>query len=374
MKLNIYDYEKIIIKKDIWEMVPETQVLAAALLKFFNPNLEIIYSDTLATDMDIYHPEKCIYIGFEPYLYFTNDELNKEVEQDYGSNYDIASTVFDIFNNKFRIKQIIEDYIFPEPDIFDFNESYSILDFSIFFHKNYWDENDDATKRFHDYVVFILSILKIYYRREKYENDLIEHCKKFMDKDNFYSIIPSMNDPENVQDTLIRYALQDRIAYQTIDGAFGFFSIQRINEENWNITFNSYSFCYFRSDSIDSLRFSIKTNIRQGYRKIVASFKDSKEAMEFAERTKKEIINHVSTTLDSIIYDIDEFSSIFEDITKEGNVILHCIKCGFIPEDVILEYYYKIITEYQNSPMKLDARFRLIYKAVVEKAREIKNR
>ena len=242
MKLNIYDYEKIIIKKDIWEMLPETQVLAAALLKFFNPNLEIIYSDTLATDMDIYHPEKCIYIGFEPYLYFTNDELNKEVEQDYGSNYNIASTVFDIFNNKFRIKQIIEDYIFPEPDIFDFNESYSILDFSIFFHKNYWDENDDATKRFHDYVVFILSILKIYYRREKYENDLIEHCKKFMDKDNFYSIIPSMNDPENVQDTLIRYALQDSIAYRTIDGAFGFFSIQRIND-----IFFCFSFFHFRS-------------------------------------------------------------------------------------------------------------------------------
>lgn len=393
MKLNIYDYKVVTVKADDRSNVSGHEVLAVALLKFFNENLQIRF----VPDGSIMEGNsKSIYIGFtdeKGYLLFSDEKLNESIEKEYGRKIDIVLVLFDLFNNKFHL-EFIMDLILSgiSNDYYDDEDGSTnpILLLEYVYSKGIDVEEgdyEDWKQRFLDYMDHAIYSLNLYHNKDNEYQEIFDLSKKYMNKDGFYFIFPSNDEFKSpVENSLLAFLKENNMIYRCTTDPFPFFGCQDVGDGLYRVTLYTDSMCryidiYSVKFSKDKLIFDIDG--RGGYCPCSGTFivkaKNELEIIEIAESIKKEMINLANDALYEIFSNEEnkDLSEVDLSILGEYNLIRFCIENNYVPESNLLMYdeiikTYRIkdpILEYISDPI-----FEKICIEIEKKAEEIKRK
>ena len=391
MKLDINNYRFVLVNGEDFYYTHGRYEYAVALLKFFNPNLLLRFTNKKE---DVIKDTKGIYLGFEDGLkwnYFADEELNNRVNNEYKEVDNIVYPIFDMFNNRFHLTNIIENYILRSLMPTENEENYSsysesdyfnlALAFRSFFDEDLYGDEYDWEEKFYEYVNFILRILNVYYKEECQYQKIYEACETYCDEDRIYAIFKTEEKSETHIEARLRKILEnDSAAYVHDESYLPFIIFSHIEKNTWRITFTPYSL--FVINEYYNKKFYIEMvghhgGIDTAHKLIIYIVdydEDESSIIQLANEFKERMIDNIETFLTNIISKVKYDSSCFDPyIIKHGNAIFYCIEKGLISGNTIL-FYESFIKTYREGKYDLSPYFEEIYKAIEKKADEIREK
>lgn len=388
MKLNIYDYKVVTVKADDRSNVSGHEVLSVSLLKFFNENLQIRFVPDGSIMED---NSKSIYIGFadeEGYRLFSDEKLNESIEKEYGRKINIVLVLFDLFNNKFHSKFIMDLILSGVSNDYYDGSTNPILLLEYMYSKGIDVEEgdyEDWKQRFLDYMDHAIYSLNLYHNKDNEYQEIFDLSKKYMNEDRFYFIFPSYDEFKSpVENSLLAFLEGNNMIYRSTTDPFPFFGCQDVGDGSYHVTLYTDSMCrYININSVkfseDKLIFDIdEREYRPCFRTFLVKAKNESEIIEIAESIKKAMIDLANEALYEIFSNEEnnDLSEVDLSILGEYNLIRFCIENNYVPESNLL-MYDEIIKTYRTEDPTLkyisDHIFEKICIEIEKKVEERKN-